>query len=197
MLVDKKIAGLDDEARGYLDRVLANVARMGNLIDDLLEFSRLGRRESKTQVVDVTDLLDDVLTDLAPLHQDRPVEITVGEMPGCMADPHLLRQVYTNLLGNAIKFTRGKDPAEIEVGGTRIDDYVRFHVADNGAGFDMRYADKLFGVFQRLHTPDEFEGTGVGLAIVHRIIVRHGGEIWADAELDRGATFYFTLPAAP
>jgi light-regulated signal transduction histidine kinase (bacteriophytochrome) len=131
--------------------------------------------------------------------QDRAVELLVGELPACLADPGLLEQVFVNLVGNALKYSRGRQPSRIEIGcqsDAKSGDMV-FFIKDNGVGFDMRYADKLFGVFQRLHAAEEFEGTGVGLAIVHRIIARHGGRVWAEAEPDKGATFYFTLGGAP
>jgi light-regulated signal transduction histidine kinase (bacteriophytochrome) len=168
---------------------------MGILIDDLLKFSRLGRQHLSRGDVNVSALVAEVLEELKKDQGDRPLDIRVGPLPNCSGDWSLLRQVYINLLSNAFKFTRGKDPAVIEVGfeekaGERI-----YFVRDNGAGFDMKDAQKLFGVFQRLHAQTEFDGTGVGLSIVQRIIQRHGGRIWADAAPGEGATFYFTIPA--
>jgi light-regulated signal transduction histidine kinase (bacteriophytochrome) len=128
------------------------------------------------------------------LLEGRSVQMVVGELPDCLADGALLEQVFTNLISNALKFTAGRPETRIEIGSLRIDAEVAYFVKDNGVGFDMRYADRLFGVFQRLHSQTEFEGTGIGLSIVHRIIRRHGGRTWAESALQKGATFYFTLP---
>jgi light-regulated signal transduction histidine kinase (bacteriophytochrome) len=147
--------------------------------------------------VDLAGIARQVIEDLDPERNGRRVEIQVNDLPACEADAALLKQVLTNLLSNAVKYTRCRERAKIEIGSAgAARDGVVYFVRDNGAGFDMRYADKLFGVFQRLHSMDEYEGTGVGLAIVHRIVTRHGGRVWAEAAPDRGATFYFTLPAA-
>jgi len=159
----------------------------------LLTFSRLSRQPLNKEPVVPANLVRRVLSDLSGEQEGRQVEIVVGELPTCQADPGLLKQVFANLLSNALKYTRQRDVARIEVGCAAQDGATVYFVKDNGAGFDMRYADKLFGVFQRLHRAEEFEGTGVGLAIVQRIIHRHGGRIWAEAEVDKGATFYFTL----
>lgn len=196
ILVEKHSDALNEQGVNYLQRVRNNALRMGALIDDLLHFSRVSRRELQTQVVYPDQVVKQVLGDLAPSYEERAVVLDVQELPPCKADPSLLQQVYSNLLGNALKFTQGRTPARIEVGAVMEEEMVRYHVADNGAGFDMQYAGKLFGVFQRLHRQDEYEGTGVGLAIVHRIVHRHGGQIWAEAEPDNGATFYFTLPSS-
>jgi len=188
---------LPEEGRRHLQRVCNGAKRMGELIDDLLSFSRLNRQLVNRQAVNTARLVQKALNDLAPQQQGRTIEIRVGELPPCQGDPALLRQVWVNLMSNAIKYTRGREPAVIEIGceqGAGADIYF---VRDNGTGFDMRYADKLFGVFQRLHRADEFEGTGVGLAIVQRIVHRHGGRTWADAKVDRGAIFYFTLEGDP
>jgi light-regulated signal transduction histidine kinase (bacteriophytochrome) len=166
---------------------------MGILIDDLLAFSHLSRQPVYLQSVNVATLVQAVLEDLKPLREGRPIEILVGNLPKCHGDPALLKQVWINLLSNAIKYTQGRQPAIIEIGCTRENGENVYVVRDNGAGFDMQYANKLFGVFQRLHRADEFEGTGVGLAIVQRIIHRHGGRVWAQAVLQQGATFYFTI----
>jgi light-regulated signal transduction histidine kinase (bacteriophytochrome) len=135
-----------------------------------------------------------IIDNLSTANADRQLRFHVGELPECQADAALLQQVFTNVLDNAVKYTRKRDAAEIEVGGEKRDGECVYFVRDNGAGFDMRYADKLFGVFQRLHRAEEFEGTGVGLAIVQRIIQRHGGRVWAEAAVDQGAKFTFTLP---
>lgn len=196
MLLEDHGPVLPPDAQRCLQIVQANTQQMGQLVDDLLAFSRLSRQPLKTQRVAPGDLVRHVLEDLRDQRDGRPVEVTIGELPPCQADPALLKQVFVNLLGNALKYTRGRDPARIEVGarpnGPQPDSAVYF-IKDNGAGFDMQYADKLFGVFQRLHHAEDYEGTGVGLAIVQRIVHRHGGRIWAEAQIDRGAAFYFTL----
>jgi light-regulated signal transduction histidine kinase (bacteriophytochrome) len=166
---------------------------MGNLVDDLLAFSRLGRQELSKQPVNPAEIARQALKDLRTELDGRDVRINILDLPICQADPALLRQVYANLLGNAVKFTKGHQPAFIEVGSQQDNGELAYFVRDNGAGFDMQYANKLFGVFQRLHRSDEYPGTGVGLATVQRIVHRHGGRIWAEAEVDKGATFYFTL----
>jgi PAS domain S-box-containing protein len=181
------------EAQGYLRRVYDNAQKMGRLIDDLLAFSRLGRQALQNQPVNPADLARLALAELQEEQAGRRVEVSIGELPACQADPALLKQVFVNLLGNALKFTRTREVARIEVGCRELAGEMAYFVSDNGIGFDMAYADQLFGVFQRLHRADEYEGTGVGLAIVQRIVHRHGGRAWAEAELDKGATFYFTL----
>jgi light-regulated signal transduction histidine kinase (bacteriophytochrome) len=163
------------------------------LIDDLLAFSRLSRQSMNRHQMDTGKLTQEVLVELKPLMEGRQIEIKAGNLPACAGDRALLRQVWINLISNAIKYTQGRDLAIIEIGCSRNKGEDVFFVRDNGAGFDMKYVNKLFGVFQRLHRADEFEGTGVGLAIVQRIVHRHGGRIWAEAEVDRGATFHFTL----
>jgi light-regulated signal transduction histidine kinase (bacteriophytochrome) len=195
LLLEEHAPHLDSEAVRYLDTVRRNAQRMGALIDDLLAFSRLGRQPVKKQSVLAGDLVRRVFADLSGETEGRQVELSVGELPPCRADPALLQQVFANLLSNALKFSKKRDVARIEVGCQRPDGAGApvYFVKDNGAGFDMQYADKLFGVFQRLHPAQEYEGTGIGLAIVQRIIHRHGGRIWAEAEIDRGAAFYFTL----
>jgi PAS domain S-box-containing protein len=186
-------AQLPEEGRRDLQTIREGAQRMGVLIDDLLTFSRLSRIPLKKQEVNTDKLVRHVVEGMNSQREGRQVEIRIGDLPACQADPALLNQVWTNLLSNALKYTRQRQPAVIEIGCKLEQDENVYFVRDNGAGFDMRYAGKLFGVFQRLHRADEFEGTGVGLAIVQRVIHRHGGRIWADAALDRGATFYFTL----
>ncbi len=183
------------EARDYLRLIQDNTKQMGQLIDDLLAFSRLGRQPIRKQPVDPARIVKRCLAEL-PEVQQRQVDITVGELPPCRGEPALLKQVWVNLLSNAVKYTRQRDAARIEVGCRDGDGERVYFVRDNGVGFNMRYAHKLFGVFQRLHRAEDYEGTGVGLAIVHRIVQRHGGRVWAEAEPDRGATFYFTLGRA-
>jgi PAS domain S-box-containing protein len=183
---------LAPEAKRYLHMIRDNAQQMGCLIDDLLTFSRLSRSPLKKQPVAPTAVVCQVLADLRHEQQDREFEISIGDLPLCQADPVLLKQVWVNLLTNALKFTRGREVTQIEIGYEQPSDPIYF-VKDNGVGFDMQYAHKLFGVFQRLHLAEEYEGTGVGLAIVQRIVHRHGGRVWAEAEVNKGATFYFTL----
>jgi len=184
---------LPEECRNYLGRIRNGGQRMGELIDDLLAFSRLSRQPVNRRTMDPAKMVRDILDELKPQQEGRRIETRIGELPACHGDPALLKQVWVNLLSNALKYSRGREPAIVEVGCEGQKGANIYFVRDNGAGFDMQYANKLFGVFQRLHRADEFEGTGVGLAIVARIVHRHGGRVWAEAELDRGATFYFTL----
>ncbi len=195
LVVQEHAAQLAPEGRRYLDRVAAGARHMGQLIDDLLAFSRLGRTPLEKRNVAAVEVVERALEQLRPLMEDRAVELTVGDLPMCTCSPSLLEQVFVNLIGNALKYSRGREPARIDVS-ARVDPVSNetvFAVRDNGVGFDMQYAEKLFGVFQRLHRAEDYEGTGVGLAIVQRIVHRHGGRIWAQAEPEKGATFYFTL----
>jgi len=187
-------ANLDPMAHNFLEKVLTAGERMNLLIDDLLDFSRITRRHIRKQETDLGAIVQAVIEALAPETGNRQIEWILPELPPATADPGLIQQVYANLIGNAVKYSRKRDLARIEIGRTEAEGQTVYFVRDNGAGFDMRYADKLFGVFQRLHREDEFEGTGIGLATVQRIIQRHGGRIWAEAEVDQGATFFFTLP---
>ena len=166
---------------------------MGRLVDDLLDFARLGRQPLRRERVELAALVRECLRELATEPGGRAAGIVVDALPPCDADPVLLRQVWMNLLANAYKFTRKRERAEIRVGSREDGGTTVYHVSDNGVGFDMAYAHKLFGVFQRLHRAEDYEGTGVGLALVQRIVHRHGGRIWAEAAVDRGATFHFTL----
>jgi hypothetical protein len=181
-------------AQRLLKNVCDGATRLGHLIDDLLNFSRLSRRPLEKQTVHLSSLVQQVLEELQAEREGRQVEIRLGSLPDCLGDAALLKQVVFNLLANALKFTRHRAPAVIEVGCEQRPEELECTVRDNGAGFDMQYAQKLFGVFQRLHRDDQFEGTGVGLSIVQRIVHRHGGRIWAEAAVDQGATFHFTLP---
>jgi PAS domain S-box-containing protein len=185
---------LPDEAKTYLRDVRANTQRMGELVDDLLAFSRLSRQPVKKDRLDAGRIVQQCLDEVPP-QSGRRVDIRVGALPWCQADPSLLKQVWSNLISNAIKYSGKRGVAVIEIGcqcGEPPEEHVYF-IKDNGVGFDMRYAHKLFGVFQRLHRADDYDGTGVGLAICQRIVARHGGRIWAEAAPDRGATFFFTL----
>ncbi len=194
ILLEDHAAELSEEARRHLDTVAGSAQRMEHLIADLLEFSRFSRQPLSKQPVSLSGLVEAVLAELRQAQPEREVQLKIGELPQCSADPSLLRQVYTNLLSNAFKFTGHSKPAQIEVGSRMEGNDLVCFVRDNGAGFDMKYAEKLFGVFQRMHRAEEFEGTGIGLSIVHRIVHRHGGRIWAEAESGKGAAFYFTLP---
>jgi PAS domain S-box-containing protein len=187
---------LDEKGRRYLGIITAEATRMGNLIDDLLEFSRIGHREMHASSIDFGALVRDVLRDFEPEMAGRRIEWRIDTLPEVNGDRALLRQVWVNLVANALKYTRTRNCAEIAIGCSGADDGHVFFVRDNGVGFDMKYADKLFGIFQRLHRLEDFEGTGIGLANVQQVIHRHGGRVWAEAEEDAGAAFYFTLPTA-
>jgi PAS domain S-box-containing protein len=193
IVIEDHSATIDADGMRYLHLVEDGAQQMGRLIDDLLTFSRTGRQVLNVQPVSTADVVNAALADLKAMQENRRVEISVGELADCEADPSLLRQVWLNLLSNALKYSRNRNPAVITIGCQREGEMDVFFVRDNGAGFDMKYADKLFGVFQRLHLADEYEGTGVGLALVQRIVQRHGGRVWTEAEVNRGATFYFTL----
>jgi signal transduction histidine kinase len=195
ILIEDYAPQFDPEALRKLQLVRDNTGQMGNLVDDLLAFSRLGRQELKTQSVKTIALVRQTLGELRAETNGRQVEFEIAEkIPECRADPSLLKLVWINLLANALKYTRQRNLARIEIGWKRGNDEQVFFVKDNGVGFDMKYAHKLFGVFQRLHRSEEYEGTGVGLAIVQRIVHRHGGRVWAEGQVDGGATFYFSLP---
>jgi signal transduction histidine kinase len=184
---------LDDVGRNYLGRIEANAARMARMIDDLLDLSRATRVELRRERVDVSAVARDVISELRDADPGREVETVVADGLTADGDAHLIRLTLHNLLGNAWKFTARQTPAVIQVGSTTQNGPPVFTVGDNGAGFDMRYAGKLFDPFQRLHAVTDFEGTGIGLAIVHRIVQRHGGRVWAISEPGHGATFFFTL----
>ena len=196
ILLEDHNAQLDPEAQRLLGVIDQNTRRMGQLIDDLLAFSRLGRTDIATGPVDMKELAQSVADEIQRGESGRngSLEIRIDPLPPARGDRGLLRQVMSNLLQNAAKFTRDRANARIEVGSRPDGGQTVYYVKDNGAGFDARYADKLFGVFQRLHSTEQFDGTGVGLAIVKRIVQRHGGRVWAEGKVDQGATFYFTLP---
>jgi len=193
-ILEKELAGqTSDDARHAMERIRANAAKMGDLVDGLLDFASLGRRPLAKRKVSPAVIARGVCEELRSETEGRNVEIEITELPQCETDPTLLKQVFANLLSNAVKYTRGRNPAVIKVGSSQHGEETVYFVRDNGAGFDMKYAGKLFQVFQRLHRADQFEGTGVGLAIVHRIVQRHGGRIWTESQLDQGTTFYFTI----
>ena len=186
---------LDDEGKRLLNVVRENTGKMGQLIDDILLLSRAGRQEMRISPIDMESLVKNIFEELKPSIGDRDVQLEINSLPPAYGDRTLINQVFTNLISNSIKFTRIREKAIIEVGSEEGKDESVYYVKDNGAGFDMKYIHKLFGLFQRLHGTDEFEGTGVGLSIVQRIIRRHGGCVWAEGEIDKGAIIYFTLPA--
>jgi signal transduction histidine kinase len=186
---------LDEKSQRFIRTILDSAKRMGNLIDDLLAFSRIGRAETKNTQVDLEQLVTEVVAEIGQDTKSRDIAWKIGALPVCYGDRSMLKLVVVNLVSNAVKFTRMRRPAEIEIGCVdRNKKEVEVFVRDNGAGFDMQYVNKLFGVFQRLHLPEQFEGTGIGLATVQRIIHRHGGKVRGEGALDQGATFSFSLP---
>jgi PAS domain S-box-containing protein len=193
ILTEEFGSSLPAEAQRHLGRIEEGTHRMGQLVDDLLNLARVGRRDLSRQVTGLKSLVDEVIEGLKPEIGDREIEWKIGNLPYTDCDAALMKQVFQNLLSNAVKFTRPREHPVIEVGQQDQEGKTVVYVRDNGVGFSMKYADKLFGVFQRLHRVEDFEGTGVGLATVQRIIQKHGGQIWAEAELDKGATFYLTL----
>jgi light-regulated signal transduction histidine kinase (bacteriophytochrome) len=193
ILLDDYAGKLDDEGKRLLNVVRDNTSRMGQLIDDILKFSRTGRLELAFSEIDMEGLAREVYAELRPSAGDE-LQVVIGHIPPAIGDLSMMRQVFVNLLSNAIKFSHTRKDAKIVVGNSVGENETIYYVKDNGAGFDMQYADKLFGVFQRLHGVTEFEGTGIGLAIVKRIITRHGGRVWAEGKVNEGATLYFALP---
>jgi len=195
--------GADEKSSHYLKVIGDSAKRMSELIDDLLVYSRLGRSALRLQAVDMQSLVEETRSMLEanaanePGHESHRIEWKIASLPMLVADQNMMRQVWQNLLGNAIKYSGKRPVAVIEVTHTlEAEGSHHFSVRDNGAGFDMDYADKLFGVFQRLHKPSEYAGTGIGLASVRRVLTRHGGRVWAEAALDQGATFHFVIPPA-
>jgi signal transduction histidine kinase len=186
---------LDDKSRHHISMILDAANRMGSLVDDLLAFSRIGRAETQRTTINLEQLVKDVIGEIAPDTQGRNIVWRIGTLPICYGDPSMLRLVFSNLISNAVKFTRMRPQAEIEINSLNHTPHEAIaFVKDNGVGFDMKYKDKLFGVFQRLHSQEAFEGTGIGLATVQRIVQQHGGEVWAEGSVDNGATFYVALP---
>ena len=195
VLEEDHAAALPADARQSLARITANASKMDKLIDDLLALSKVSQQALHAGKVEMDELVRSVYREVLESQPDRRVDCRISSLPPAVGDPSLLRQVWYNLIGNALKFTRGCENTHIEIGGNVAGpEFATYFIRDNGAGFDMRYADKLFGAFQRLHRPADFEGTGIGLALVHRIIHRHGGTIWAEGEENKGAFFAFTLP---
>ncbi len=194
LILKKQGDKFDEDTTRKFNDIRLNIQMMGRLIDDLLAFSRLGRKQIAVSQIDMEELIRDVWKEQKTINPDRNMLLTVNGMPLGYGDKALIKQVCYNLLANSVKFTKFRDPAHIEAGGYTDANEVVYYVRDNGIGFDMAFYDKLFGVFQRLHNPDVFEGTGVGLATVQRIIHRHGGRVWGEGKVNEGATFYFTLP---
>jgi light-regulated signal transduction histidine kinase (bacteriophytochrome) len=194
ILLEDHAGMLDEEGRRLLNVVRDNTSRMGRLIDDILQFSRTGRSEMTLSGIDMKKLAQEVSEELLSSITGTKPQFEIEPIPTAMGDKALMRQVFVNLLSNAIKFSRTRETPRIKVGSSIKGDEIVYYVKDNGAGFDMQYADKLFGVFQRLHNVNEFEGTGIGLAIVKRIVTRHGGRVWAEAKVNEGATIYFSIP---
>jgi signal transduction histidine kinase len=186
---------LNEKSQRHVAMILESAKRMGQLIDDLLAFSRIGRKEADTTIVSLEQLVREAQNEVAQEIDRRNINWKIGKLPACYGDRSMLRLVLVNLVSNAVKFTRTRPQAEIEIASTNHNpDQIVVFVRDNGVGFDMKYVNKLFGVFQRLHGPETFEGTGIGLATVQRIVHRHGGRVWAEGLVDGGATFYFSLP---
>jgi light-regulated signal transduction histidine kinase (bacteriophytochrome) len=192
ILLEDYSAALDDEGKRLLQVIGTNVKKMGMLIDDLLSFSRIGRQEITFSGIEMKSTAHEVFQEL--ISDKDTIQFLLHDIPDAYGDASMIRQVWVNLIDNALKFTRGKENRKIEIGNIIDDRELIYYVRDNGAGFDMTYLHKLFGVFQRLHTESAFEGTGVGLAIVQRIILRMGGRVWAEGEINKGATFFFSIP---
>jgi signal transduction histidine kinase len=193
LLEDEYAQMLPEEAQHHLKRIGLRAKYMGQLVGALLNLSRVGKQDIVRQGVELRVIVEEIITGLQPETNGRDIEWRIGDLPCVLCDSRLIRQVFANLLSNAIKYTQPRKTALVEIGQTIINDETSIFIRDNGVGFQMKHADKLFGVFQRLHRPGEFEGTGVGLALVDRIVRRHGGRVWAEAEENKGATFYFTL----
>jgi signal transduction histidine kinase len=195
-LLREKSTALGEDGKRYMNVISDSAKQMGMLIDNLLAFSRMGRSALHPEWTNTADLVAKVREELSPDTRGRIIEWKIEALPRVHVDKTLFKQVWMNLLGNAIKYTRNRDKTEISIGCKESQNEFEFYVKDNGAGFDMQYADKLFGIFQRLHFKEEFEGNGIGLANVQRIVARHGGRAWGQGEINVGATFYFTLPKA-
>jgi two-component system sensor histidine kinase/response regulator len=196
ILAEDYEAVLDAAGKQRLVQISSNILKMSNLIDDLLEFSKFGKSEIKKTEIDMNRLIKEVVHDLRIEDEKGKINLSILSLPDAVGDSALLKQVFINLLSNAVKYSGKKENPAIEIGGENKNGENIYYVKDNGAGFEMKYKDKLFGVFQRLHNDRKFEGTGIGLAIVHRIISRSGGNVWAEGEIGKGATFYFSLPSA-
>ena len=193
IVIDSHAAQLGPEGHKYLERIAAAAQNMGTIIEDLLKLAQVGRQQLNLQLASIGALVEQVRSELLTETQGRQIEWRIGTLPALQCDAGLVKQALSNLIGNSIKYTRPREQAVIEIGQVLAKGTPAFFIRDNGAGFEMKYADKLFGAFQRLHHAKDFEGTGIGLATVRRIVQRHGGRIWAESEVDKGTTFYFTL----
>jgi two-component system sensor kinase len=196
MILNKQGDELDEDTKRKFDVIRNSSKRMGQLIDDLLALSRLGKEALSVSKLNMEELTGNIWEELKANNPESPVILKIGHLPVAMGDRSLVKQVLLNILSNAVKFTRVREVPLIEVGGHEEGIEVVYYVRDNGVGFDMQYHDNLFGVFKRLHSTTEYEGTGIGLSIVERIIKKHGGRVWAESIVDKGATFYFTLPTS-
>ena len=194
LLIKNNSAQLDETGLRYLKIISESSEEMGNLIDALLTFSRLSRAELQRTTINSRSMVDQVLKTFSDEMSGRNIEINILELPGTQGDEGLIKQVWINLVSNALKYSRNKEKAVIDIGSKMENGYIVFFIRDNGAGFDMKYVDKLFGVFQRLHKTRDFEGIGIGLANVNRIVIRHGGKCWAESQVGHGASFFFSLP---
>lgn len=195
ILVEDYFDKLDSEAMKILQSIINNSKKMGELIDDLLAFSKLGRKQVTVSEIYMADLLNLVREELLFEDDENIPEFKIGILPNAIGDKSLIKQVLINLISNAVKYSKHKIKTSVEIGAYNKDNLVVYYVKDSGAGFDMQYYDKLFGVFQRLHSQEEFEGTGIGLAIVQKIVHRHNGNVWAESKLNEGSCFYFSLPS--
>jgi PAS domain S-box-containing protein len=193
MLKENYEIQLDSEGNRLVNNIMSNAKKMGQLIDDLLRFSRIGRKDLIKSNIAMFEMVTSVCNELKNELPDRNIEFNIRPMPSALGDNISVKHIWLNLVSNAIKYSRLKEKSIIEIGSETKENEIIYYIKDNGAGFDMRYVNKLFGVFQRLHSDQEFEGTGVGLALVQRIVLKHGGKVWACGEVDKGATFYFTL----
>jgi light-regulated signal transduction histidine kinase (bacteriophytochrome) len=197
ILINDPKMNLSEEANRYLEKISASAQKMEGLIDDLLNFSKTGSLKFIKSEIKMSDIVADALMQIKPFTAERRIEWNISLLPAAYGNYSLLRQVWINLLDNAVKYTRTREKAVINIGFREEAKEMVFYIQDNGVGFDMQFSEKLFGVFQRMHLQEQFEGTGIGLANVRRIITRHGGRTWADAEVDKGAIFFFSLPFYP
>jgi len=196
VLIEDYMSQLDDSAKEVLEEIIMNSKKMGELIDNLLKFSHIGKKQVSMVNIDIAELINSVIKDLKEQEPNRNVEINIKKLNNVNGDKNMLKQVFINLFSNAFKYTGKKSNSSIEIGSSISKGFCTYYVKDNGAGFDMRYYDKLFGVFQRLHSSNEFEGTGVGLAIIQKIVNKHGGKVWAEGKVEEGACFYISLPTS-
>jgi light-regulated signal transduction histidine kinase (bacteriophytochrome) len=195
ILLEDYEANLDEEGKRICGVISSSATQMGELIDDLLSFSRIGRSSLNPSVIDMKKMAMVIFEGMTSPAERKRIKLNIGKLQKAFGDVALFGQVWTNLISNAIKYTSKNDVSEISIGSKITGDMIIYFIKDNGVGFDMQYAHKLFGVFQRLHSEAEFEGNGVGLAIIQRIILKHGGKVWAEGEVGKGATFYFSLPS--